>query len=107
MNSLQYHENQLLEFYCEECKVLICYAVCSVVSHNQHTMTDTRKACAAEVQKMRMSEALEKVKVETVIYEDTIRKQTELRDRRKNEILSTEKKITEDLFMIYGNMKVP
>ena len=46
---------------------------------------------------MRMSEALEKVKVETVIDEDKLRKQTELRDRRKNEILSTEKKITEDV----------
>ena len=74
MNSLQYHENQPLEFYCEECQVLICHTVCSVVSHNQHTMTDTQKARAAEVQKMRMSEALEKVKVETVIYEEKIRK---------------------------------
>ena len=73
MNSLQYHENQPLEFYCEECKVLICHTVCSFVSHNQHTMTDTQKACPAEVQKMRMSEAFEKVKAETVIY-DKIRK---------------------------------
>ena len=46
---------------------------------------------------MRMSEALEKVKVETVIYEDKIRKQIKLRDRSKNDILSTEKKITEDV----------
>ena len=46
---------------------------------------------------MRMSEVLEKVKVETVIYEDKIRKQIKLRDRSKNDILSTEKKITEDV----------
>ena len=74
-------------------------------------MTDTQKACAAEVQKMRMSEAFEKVKVETLIYEDKIRKQTELRGRRKNEILSPPKKrlqrMWKDLFMVYGNMKVP
>ena len=43
MCSKQYHENQPLEFYCEECKVPICHK-CSVVSHNRHTMIDTQKA---------------------------------------------------------------
>ena len=91
MCSQQYHENQPLEFYCEECKVLICHK-CSVVSHNRHTMTDTQKA--AQVQKMQMKDALEKVKAETVIYENEIRKQTELMNKTKNEILSAEKKMT-------------
>ena len=92
MCSQQYHENQPLEFYCEECKVLICHK-CSVVGHNRHTMTDTQKA--AQVQKMQMKDALEKVKAETVIYENEIRKQTELMDKTKNEILSAEKKMTD------------
>ena len=92
MCSQQYHENQPLEFYCEECKVLICHKF-SVVSHNRHTMTDTQKA--AQVQKMQMKDALEKVKAETVIYENEIRKQTELMDKTKNEILSAEKKMTD------------
>ena len=92
MCSQQYHENQPLEFYCEECKVLICHK-CSVVGHNRHTMTDTQKA--AQVQKMEMKDALEKVKAETVIYENEIRKQTELMDKTKNEILSAEKKMTD------------
>ena len=92
MCSQQYHENQSLEFYCEECKVLICHK-CSVVSHNRHTMTDTQKA--AQVQKMQMKDALEKVKAETVIYENKIRKQTELMDKTKNEVLSAEKKMTD------------
>ena len=92
MCSQQYHENQPLEFYCEECKVLICHK-CSVVSHNRHTMTDTQKA--AQVQKMQMMDALEKVKAETVIYENKIRKQTELMDKNRNEILSCEKKMTD------------
>ena len=90
--SQQYHENQPLEFYCEECKVLICHK-CSVVGHNRHTMTDTQKA--AQVQKMQMKDALEKVKAETVIYENEIRKQTELMNKTKNEILSAEKKMTD------------
>ena len=92
MCSQQYHENQPLEFYCEECKVPICHK-CSVVSHNRHTMTDTQKA--AQVQRMQMKDALKKVKSETVIYENKIRKQTELMDKNRNEILSCEKKMTD------------
>ena len=92
MCSQQYHENQPLEFYCEECKCLICQKCC-IVSHNRHTITDTQKA--AQVQKMQMKGALEKVKAETVIYENEIRKQTELMDKTKNEILSAEKKMTD------------
>ena len=92
MCSQQYHENQPLEFYCEECKVLICHK-CSVVSHNRHTMTDTQKA--AEVQKMQMMDALEKVKAETVVYEKKVRKQTELMDKNKKEIMSCEKKMSD------------
>ena len=92
MCSQQYHENQPLEFYCKECKVLICQKCC-IVSHNRHTITDTQKA--AQVQKMQMMDALEKVKAETVIYEKEIRKQTELMDKNKNEILSAEKKMTD------------
>ena len=34
MCSMQYHENQPLEFYCFECKIPICLK-CSVVSHNR------------------------------------------------------------------------
>ena len=92
MCSQQYHENQPLEFYCEECKVPISHK-CSVVSHNRHNITDTQKA--AQVQKMQMMDALEKVKAETVVYEKKVRKQTELMDKNKKEIMSCEKKITD------------
>ena len=92
MCSQQYHENQPLEFYCEQCKVPICHK-CSVVSHNRHTITDTQKA--AQVRKMQMAEAMKKVKAETVLYENEIKKQINLMDKNKNEILSAEKKMTE------------
>ena len=88
----QYHENQPLEFFCEECKVPICLK-CSVVSHNRHTITDTQKA--AQVQKMQMKDALEKVKAETIIYDDKIRKQTELMEKSRNEVISAEKTMTD------------
>ena len=88
----QYHENQPLEFFCEECKVPICLK-CSVVSHNRHTITDTQKA--AQLQKMQMKDALEKVKAETIIYDDKIRKQTELMEKSRNEVISAEKTMTD------------
>ena len=56
-------------------------------------MTDTQKA--AQVQKMQMMDALEKVKTETVVYEKKVRKQTELMHRNRKEIMSCEKKMTD------------
>ena len=102
MCSEQYHENQPLEFYCEECKVSICHK-CTVVSHNRHTMTDTQKA--AQVQKMQMTDAVKKVKAEVVIYENEIRKQTELMDKNKNEILCAEKKMTDAVEGLIRNLR--
>ncbi|XP_068676415.1 E3 ubiquitin-protein ligase TRIM71-like [Montipora foliosa] len=92
MCSQQYHEDQPLEFYCEDCKVLICYK-CTVVSHNRHTMTDTQKA--AQEQKMQMANAVAKVKVEIARYENEIKRQTDLRNKNKIEILNEEKKMTD------------
>ena len=88
MCSQQYHENQPLEFYCDECKVLICHK-CSVVSHNQRTMTDIQKA--SQLQTMQMAEGLKKVKAETVIYENETKKQNVLMDKAKNDVLSAKK----------------
>ena len=80
MCSQQYHEDQALEFYCEDCKVLICHK-CTVVSHDRHSKTDTQKA--AQEQKMQMADAVAKVKAEMVRYESEIKKQTDLRNKNK------------------------
>ena len=90
--SQQYHEDQPLEFYCEDCKVLICLK-CSIVSHNQHLVTDTQKA--AEEQKVQMSEAVGKLKAEILLYENEIKKQTELKDQNISDIMNAEKKMTD------------
>ncbi|XP_068726640.1 E3 ubiquitin-protein ligase TRIM71-like [Montipora capricornis] len=92
MCSQQYHEDQPLEFYCEDCKVLICHK-CTVVSHDRHSKTDTQKA--AQEQKMQMSDAVAKVRAEMVRYESKIKKQTALRNKNKEEILNEEKKMTD------------
>ena len=92
MCSQQYHEDQPLEFYCEDCKVLICHK-CTVVSHNRHTMTDTLKA--AQKQKMQIADAVAKVKEEIVRYENEMKIQTDLKNKNKTEIMNEEKKMTD------------
>ena len=91
MCSEKYHEDQALEFYCEDCKVLICLK-CSIVSHNQHLVTDTQKAVLE--QKMQMAEAVAKVNAEILEYENKIKKQTELKDKNVVDIVNAERKMT-------------
>ena len=92
--SQQYHEDQALEFYCEDCKVLICLK-CSIVSHDRHLVTDTHKA--AREQKMQMMEAVAKLKAEILLYENKIKKQTELKDKNLADIMHAEKKMTDSV----------
>ncbi|XP_044164278.1 E3 ubiquitin-protein ligase TRIM71-like [Acropora millepora] len=92
--SQQYHEDQALDFYCEDCKVLICLK-CSIVSHNRHLVTDTHKA--ALEQKMQMTEAVAKLKAEILLYENEIKKQTELKDKNVTDIMNAEKKMTDSV----------
>ncbi|XP_068676393.1 tripartite motif-containing protein 2-like [Montipora foliosa] len=102
MCSEQYHEDQPLEFYCEDCKVLICHK-CTVVSHDRHSKTDTQKA--AQEQKMQMSDAVAKVKAEMVRYESEIKKQTDLRNKNKVEILNEEKKMTDTVERLIRDLR--
>ncbi|XP_068726778.1 E3 ubiquitin-protein ligase TRIM71-like [Montipora capricornis] len=102
MCSQQYHEDQPLEFYCEDCKVLICHK-CTVVSHNRHTMTDTQKA--AQEQKMQMADAVAKVKAEIVKYESEIQKQTDLKNKSNNQIMKEEKKMTDTVEKLIRDLR--
>ena len=92
MCSQQYHEDQPLEFYCEDCKALVCHK-CSVVSHNRHRMTDTQKA--AEEQKLQMAEVVAKVKAEILLCDRQIKTQTELKNQNIADIMNAEKKMTD------------
>ena len=60
----KFHENELLEYFCQECQVCICHK-CGLVNHNRHAMVDVQQA--AEEHKMQMMDAVEKVK-EKVIW---------------------------------------
>ena len=102
MCSQQYHEDQPLEFYCEDCKVLICHK-CTVVRHDRHSKTDTQKA--AQEQKRQMADAVAKVKAEIVRYESEIKKQTDLRNKNKVEILNEEKKMTDTVEKLIRDLR--
>ena len=102
MCSQQYHEDQPLEFYCEDCKVLVCHK-CSVVSHNRHNMTDTQRA--AEEQKLQMAEVVAKVKTEILLYEDQIKKQTKLKNQNIADIINAEKKMTDTVEELIGDLR--
>ena len=92
MCSQQYHEDQTLEYYCEECEVCICHK-CSVVSHNRHSMVDMQKA--ADDHKMQIENALEKVKTQVAVYENQMKKGKELMDKSELEISAAQRKMTE------------
>ena len=102
MCSQQYHEDQAMQFYCEDCKVLVCHK-CSVVSHNRHNMTDAQKA--VEEQKLQMAEVVAKVKAEIFSYDHQIKKQTELKNQTIANIINAEKKMTDTLEELIGDLR--
>ncbi|XP_022810448.1 E3 ubiquitin-protein ligase TRIM71-like [Stylophora pistillata] len=92
MCSVQYHQDQPLEYYCKDCYVCTCIK-CSVVSHNRHTMVDMQKA--ADEQKVQIVETLKKVKEEVAIFEKKMKYQTELMNKNKAQISAAREKMNE------------
>ena len=91
MCTKKYHENELLDYYCQDCSVCICHK-CSIVSHNRHTLVDLQEA--AEEQKMQMTQVFARVKEKLVIVESKISEQTELMNKSEEEICAAEEKVT-------------
>ena len=55
----KYHENELLDYYCQKCKVCICDK-CGRTRHIHHTKVDIQQA--AEEQKEKIEEVLQEMK---------------------------------------------
>ena len=91
MCAKKYHENEPLDYYCQDCSVCICHK-CSIVSHNRHSLVDLQEA--AEEQKMQMTQVFARVKEKLVIVESKISEQTELMKKREEEICAAEEKVT-------------
>ena len=91
MCAKKYHENEPLDYYCQDCSVCICHK-CSIVSHNRHSLVDLREA--AEEQKMQMTQVFARVKEKLVIVESKISEQTVLMNKSEEEICAAEEKVT-------------
>ena len=102
MCSQSHHEDQPLEFYCKDCKLLICNK-CSVVRHNRHSITDTH--IAAQEQKMQIADVVGKVNAEISMYENEIKKQNELRNKTETEMKNAEEKITQTIKKLISDLQ--
>ena len=91
MCAKKYHENEPLDYYCQDCSVCICHK-CSIVSHNRHSLVDLQEA--AEEQKMQMTQVFARVKEKLVTVESKISEKTELMKQSEEEICAAEKKVT-------------
>ena len=91
MCAKKYHENEPLDYYCQDCSVCICHK-CSIVSHNRHSLVDLQEA--AEEQKMQMTQVFSRVREKLVTVESKILEQTELMKKSEDEICAAERKVT-------------
>ena len=98
----KYHENEALEYYCQDCNVCICHK-CSVVSHNRHIMVEIQQA--AEEQKKEMTQIFARVNDQVADVETKIMKQTELMKNSEEEIYAAERMVTETVEDIIRNAR--
>ena len=71
----KHHENEPLNYYCQDCKVCIC-GKCGQTRHTRHTKVDIQQA--ADEQKPKIMEVLQEMKIDMADYEIQMEKTTEL-----------------------------
>ena len=87
----KFHEKELLEYFCQECQVCICLR-CGWVKHNRHLIVDVRQA--AEEHKMQMMDVMEKVKEKVSACNKEMKKENELFEKCKEDILAAQSNVT-------------
>ena len=97
-----YHENEPLQYYCEECKVCICLK-CGQTRHNLHSKVDIQEV--AEKKKMQRMKILDRARANIVLLEDKMKEQRNLMDKSKEEALFTQSKVTETVEKLIGRLR--
>ena len=87
----KYHQNEALEYFCQDCKVCICMK-CGFVNHNSHTMVDIQQA--AEERKIEITDVIDKAKAQVAVVERKMSQQTEVMKKTGDEVLTAGDKIT-------------
>ena len=86
----KYHENEPVEYFCEDCKVCICHK-CGVTVHNHHNKNDVQHA--TEDIKNQMEKIVQKIKAKAVSVEAKVKEQTNLMLKTQEEISSAEREL--------------
>ncbi|XP_078359456.1 uncharacterized protein LOC144643932 [Oculina patagonica] len=86
----KHHENEPLDYYCQECKVFICDK-CGQTRHTHHTKVDIEQA--AEQQKQQMEEVLQEMKEKIDEREMQTEKTTELLRKSREKIAAARNKL--------------
>ena len=86
----KYHENEPVEYFCEDCKVCICHK-CGVTVHNHHNKKDIQHA--TEDIKSQMEKIVKKIKAKAVSVEAKVKEQTNLKLKTQEEICSAEREM--------------
>ena len=79
------HDNERLDYYCQNCKVCICDK-CGQTRHTHHTKVDIEQA--AEEQKLKMEELVKKMKLEIIDHDTQMEKTTELLRKSREKIVA-------------------
>ena len=87
----KYHQNEALEYFCQDCKVCICMK-CGFVNHSRHTLMDIQQA--AEERKIQITEVIDKAKAQVVVVERKMHQQIEVMKRTTHEMVAAGNKIT-------------
>ena len=86
----KYHENEPVEYFCEDCKVCICHK-CGVTVHNHHNEKDVQHA--TEDIKSQMEKIVQKIMAKAVSVEAKVKEQTNLMLKTQEEICSAEREM--------------
>ena len=84
------HENELLTFFCKQCKVCICDK-CRQTRHNHHTTVDIHQA--AEEHKVDIEEIVEEMKSEIAYHTERVERTKESLRRSRETIATARKKV--------------
>ena len=87
----KHHENQPLDFYCQNCKVCICNK-CGETRHANHTKVDIKQA--AEEQKLKMEDLVQAMKIEINEHRTQMEKTTEMFTKTGEKIASARNKVS-------------
>lgn len=97
-----YHESEMLEYYCQQCNVCISHK-CGQTGHDRHEKVDIRQA--AEERKVSMENVLDECKAEVLVVESKINDQVKLRNKSKERIIATQNKVTETVEMVIQDLR--